>query len=57
MATAHTDLVHQFLIWSKDNIGMICNPSKCKEHIFRKKGFIQDIAQVNNVPNYNIFLC
>ena len=29
---------------------MICNPSKCKEIIFRKKGFIQDIAQVNNIP-------
>ena len=28
---------------------MICNPSKCKEIIFRKKGFIQDIAQVNNI--------
>ena len=41
-----TDLVDQFLIWSKEN-SMICNPSKCKEIIFRKKGFIQDIAQVN----------
>ena len=39
-------LVDQFLIWSKEN-SMICNPSKCKEIIFRKKGFIQDIAQVN----------
>ena len=29
---------------------MICNPSKCKEIIFRKKGFIQDITQVNNIP-------
>ena len=28
---------------------MICNPPKCKEIIFRKKGFIQDIAQVNNI--------
>ena len=28
---------------------MICNPSKCKEIIFRKKGFIQDITQVNNI--------
>ena len=28
---------------------MICNPSKCKEIIFRKKGFIQDIVQVNNI--------
>ena len=39
-------LVDQLLIWSKEN-SMICNPSKCKEIIFRKKGFIQDIAQVN----------
>ena len=29
---------------------MIYNPPKCKEIIFRKKGFIQDIAQVNNIP-------
>ena len=28
---------------------MICNPSKCKEIIFGKKGFIRDIAQVNNI--------
>ena len=36
---SRTDLVDKFLIWSKDN-RMICNPSKCKELIFRKKGFI-----------------
>ena len=29
---------------------MNCNPLKCKEIISRKKGFIQDIAQVNNIP-------
>ena len=29
---------------------MIYNPSKCKEIIFRKKGFIQDITKVNNIP-------
>ena len=29
---------------------MICNPSKREEIIFRRKGFIQDIAQVNNIP-------
>ena len=28
---------------------MIFNPSKCKEIIFPKKGFIQDIVQVNNI--------
>ena len=44
-----TDLVDQFLIWSKEN-SMIPNPSIRKEIIFRKKGFIQDIAQVNNIP-------
>ena len=43
------DLVNQFIIWSKEN-SMICNPSKCKEIIFRKKGFVQDIAQVSNIP-------
>ena len=49
VSDCRTDLVDQFLIWSKEN-GKICNPSKCKEIIFRKKGFIQDIAQVNNIP-------
>ena len=44
-----TDLVDQFLNWSDEN-RMISNPSKCKEIIFRKKGFIQDIFQVNNIP-------
>ena len=44
-----TDLVDQLLTWSKEN-SMICNPSKCKEIIFRKKGFIQDVVQVNNIP-------
>ena len=29
---------------------MICNPLKCKEIIFRNKGFIQDISQVNDIP-------
>ena len=50
MTDCRTDLVDQFLIWSKEN-SMICNPSKCKEIIFRKKGFILDIAQVNNIPH------
>ena len=42
-------MVDQFLIWSKEN-SIICNPSKCKEIIFRGKGFIQDIALVKNIP-------
>ena len=44
-----TDLADQFLIWSKEN-SIICSPSQCKEIIFCRKGFIQDIAQVNNIP-------
>ena len=44
-----TDLVDRFLSWSKDN-SMMCNPSKCKELIFRKKGISQDLALVNNIP-------
>ena len=43
------DLVDQFLNLSKEN-GMICNPSKCKEIIFPYKVFIQDNAQVNDIP-------
>ena len=39
----------QSLNWSEKN-SMICNPSKCKEIIFHKKGFIQDIFQVTNIP-------
>ncbi|XP_022810059.1 uncharacterized protein LOC111347064 [Stylophora pistillata] len=44
-----TDLVDRFITWSKDN-SMMCNLSKCKELIFRKKGFSQNIAPVNNIP-------
>ena len=29
---------------------MTCNPTKCKEIIFRKKGFSQDIEPVSNIP-------
>ena len=44
-----TDLVDQFLSWSSRN-RMKCNPTKCKEIIFGKKGFSQDIAPVSNIP-------
>ncbi|XP_022798780.1 uncharacterized protein LOC111336877 [Stylophora pistillata] len=29
---------------------MTCNPTKCKEIIFRKKGFNQDIVPVRDIP-------
>lgn len=44
-----TDLVDKFLSWSSRN-RMTCNPKKCKEIIFRKKGFNQDIAPVRDIP-------
>ena len=44
-----TDLLDRFLTWSGDN-SVICNPSKCKELIPRKKGFSQNIAPINNIP-------
>ena len=46
------DLVNQFLIWSIDD-QMLCNPSKCKELIFRKKestGTRHQYAPIDNIP-------
>ena len=46
------DLVNQFLSWSIKN-QMRCNPSKCKELIFRKKessGTRHQYAPINNIP-------
>ena len=46
------DLVNQFLSWSINN-QMLCNPSKCKELIFRKKessGTRHQYAPINNIP-------
>ena len=47
------DLVNQFLSWSINN-QMLCNPSKCKEMIFRKKessGTRHQYAPINNIPH------
>ena len=46
------DLVNQFLSWSINN-QMLCNQSKCKELIFRKKessGTRHHYAPINNIP-------
>ena len=46
------DLVIQFLSWNLNN-QMLCNPSKCKELIFRKKessGTRHQYAPINNIP-------
>ena len=46
------DLVNQFLSWSINN-QILCNPSKCKELIFRKtecSGARHQYAHINNIP-------
>ena len=46
------DLVNQFLSWSINN-QMLCNPSKFKELIFRKKesrGTRHQYASINSIP-------
>ena len=46
------DLVNRFLSWCINN-QMLCNPSKCKELIFRKKdssGTRHPYAPINNIP-------
>ena len=43
------ELVMQFLEWSKNNC-MTCNPSKCKELAFVKKGNAQIFERVAGIP-------
>ena len=46
------DLVNQFLSWSINN-QMLCNSSKCKELIFKKKESSKthhQYAPINNLP-------
>ena len=47
----HSNLVGQFLAWSNNN-NMNCNSRKCKELIFRKKGFNQGLPPVYDIPQY-----
>ena len=44
------DLVNQFLSWSINN-QMMCNPSKCKELIFRKKDSSSTLHQYSPINN------
>ena len=49
------DLLGQFLIWCKDN-KMVCNPSKCKELVVRKKNHNVLSSPINNIPQCNSFV-
>ena len=46
---SRTDLVEQYFTWSSEN-NMICNTSKCKELVLRKKGFNENIPSIYNIP-------
>ena len=48
-------LVGQFLTWCKDN-KMVCNPSKCKELVVRKKNHNELYSPINNIPQCNSFV-
>ena len=45
-------LVELFLNWSREN-NMICNPSKCKELVVRKKNNNTRYEQIYNIPQCN----
>ena len=45
-------LVELFLNWSREN-NMICNPSKCKELVVRKKNNNTQYEQICNIPQCN----
>ena len=42
-------MVGNFLRWSEKN-SMSCNPGKCKEFTMRKKGFVDELCKIHNIP-------
>jgi hypothetical protein len=46
------ELVAQFFDWSNNNC-MTCNPSKCKELAFVKRGTIQKFVEIVGIPQVN----
>ena len=49
------ELVAQFFDWSNNNC-MTCNPSKCKELAFVKRGTIQNFVEIVGIPQVNKLL-
>ena len=47
-----TDLVDEFLTWTNNN-KMGCNPVKCKELVFRKSSYNDNITQIHNIQQCN----
>ena len=45
----------EFLTWT-NNYKMVCNPVKCKELVFRKSNYNDNIAQIHNIQQCNELL-
>ena len=45
----------EFLTWTNNN-KMVCNPVKCKELVFRKSNYNDNIAQIHNIQQCNELL-
>ena len=50
-----TDLVDEFLTWTNNN-KLVCNTVKCKELVFRKSIYNDNIAQIHNIQQCNELL-
>ena len=50
-----TDLVDEFLTWTNNN-KIVCNPVKCKELVFRKSNYNDNIVQIHNIQQCNELL-
>ena len=50
-----TDLVGEFLTWTNNN-KIVCNPVKCKELVFRKSNYNDNIVQIHNIQQCNELL-
>ena len=46
------EVVQQFFNWTENN-KMVCNPEKCHELIFRKKGNVEDYETIMNILQRN----
>ena len=42
-------VVDSFSCWSVEN-SISCNPRKCKEFTLRKKGFVEEMCKIHNIP-------
>ena len=39
-----------FVIFVSEGLSISCNPGKCKELTMRKKGFVEELCKIHNIP-------